>query len=303
MNKNQWKAVRDKLKKVIGEPPPSHKTKLPTFQFTEQEKSRAVDENEIMYRTTPASYDEFDREFINVFHQLTYRHSPWEVWNDFVIMTACTISNTVDTAHFNEREDLYLKTILKYEKSERELFPKLFDLTVDSLDNCLEQDFLGRMYMRLNLGSRNKGQFFTPYHVCEIMAEITLGNNLVDLIHKNGYISILDPCCGAGATLIAGINSAREQLSKANLNFQNHVLIVAQDIDPTVAMMCYIQISLLGVAGYVKVGDALSEPMTNGDTTENYWFTPMYFSDVWVYRRMFRKMDDMTKGESGNGRK
>jgi hypothetical protein len=78
-----------------------------------------------------------------------------------------------------------------------------------------------------------------------------------------------------------------KQLEKANLNHQNHLLVVAQDIDETVALMCYIQLSLLGVAGYVKVGNSLTEPMTDNDDKENYWFTPMYFSNVWVLRRIF----------------
>ena len=78
-----------------------------------------------------------------------------------------------------------------------------------------------------------------------------------------------------------------KQLEKANLNYQNHLLVVAQDIDETVALMCYIQLSLLGVAGYVKVGNSLTEPMTDNDDKENYWFTPMYFSNVWVLRRIF----------------
>ena len=79
----------------------------------------------------------------------------------------------------------------------------------------------------------------------------------------------------------------QKQLEKANLNYQNHLLVVAQDIDETVALMCYIQLSLLGVAGYVKVGNSLTEPMTDNDNKENYWFTPMYYSNVWVLRRIF----------------
>lgn len=69
--------------------------------------------------------------------------------------------------------------------------------------------------------------------------------------------------------------------------FPELVLVVAQDIDKTVALMCYIQLSLLGVAGYVKVGNSLTEPMTDNDNKENYWYTPMYFSPVWTMRRIF----------------
>ena len=47
------------------------------------------------------------------------------------------------------------------------------------------------------------------------------------------------------------------------INYQNHVLVAAQDIDMTVALMCYIQLSLLGVAGYVKIGNSITDPITD----------------------------------------
>lgn len=49
-----------------------------------------------------------------------------------------------------------------------------------------------------------------------------------------------------------------------------------------------IQLSLLGVAGYIKVGNSLTEPMCSDDSLENYWFTPIYCSDVWTIRRLFK---------------
>ena len=57
-----------------------------------------------------------------------------------------------------------------------------------------------------------------------------------------------------------------------------------------VALMCYIQLSLLGVAAYIKVGNSLTEPMTENDSLENYWFTMMYFSDIWSMRRLLRSL-------------
>ena len=84
---------------------------------------------------------------------------------------------------------------------------------------------------------------------------------------------------------------------KRNLNYQNHVLVVAQDIDEIVALMCYIQLSLLGVAAYIKVGDVFTDPIAVGDSTEKYWFTPMYFSSTWTYRRIFHDMENLMKGD------
>lgn len=119
------------------------------------------------------------------------------------------------------------------------------------------------------------------------MAEMTC-DNVLPTIEAKGYISINDCACGAGATLIAGVHAAAKQISKAGLNWQNHILVTAQDVDYTVAYMCYIQLSLLGVAGYIKVGNSLTESMRSDDSLENYWFTPMYCSDVWTIRRLLK---------------
>lgn len=226
------------------------------------------------------------KAFLDAFKKLTNRHRAWDAWRDFITMFACSLSNPVDKEHYDEREALYLRTIRKYNKQEQELFPELAAQTVLALEKNPEQDFLGSIFMSLNLGNESNGQFFTPYHVCELMAEVTM-DDTVQKVEQDGYISVNDPCCGARATLIAAIHAARKRLEKANINYQNHVLVIAQDIDMTVALMCYIQLSLLGVAGYVKIGNSLTEPITDKDSNENYWFTPMYFSPVWTMRRLF----------------
>lgn len=238
------------------------------------------------------------KEFIKTFKQLTYTHSKWQVWSDFITMFACTISNAVDKRHFDEREKLYLDAIRRYSKKEQPLFSELSAHVIVAMEENQDQDFLGSIFMELDLGNEHKGQFFTPYSVCQLMAAMAEGD-LVAQVKEKGYITIGDPCCGAGATIIAGVNEAKHQLEKAGFNFQNHILVVGQDIDFTVMAMCYIQLSLLGVAGYFKLGNSLSEPMTNEDSLENYWFTPMYFSDVWAMRWIAHKMDALLKtGES-----
>lgn len=166
-----------------------------------------------------------------------------------------------------------------------------------ALEQNPEQDFLGKIYIDLGLQDNGRMQHFTPYSICELMADITL-DNIVSQVQEKGFITINDPCCGAGATLIAGIHSARKKLEKENLNFQNHILIAAQDIDEIVALMCYIQLSLLGVVAYIKVGNTLTDPMASDDTTENCWFTPMYFSYTWHVRRLIQHMNRVLGGEN-----
>lgn len=67
---------------------------------------------------------------------------------------------------------------------------------------------------------------------------------------------------------------------------------VGQDINATTALMCYIQLSMLGCAGYVAIGDTLRQPDTgsapNAPAGENVWRTPMYFDAAWTMRRIAR---------------
>lgn len=234
------------------------------------------------------------KEFLKTFKKLTYQHRAWDIWNDFIVMSACALSNPVDKTHYDERETRYLRIINKYRKKEQEHFPTLFAHMVMALELNPEQDFLGNLYTDLGLQDEGRKQIFTPYNVCQMMGDMLLGD-VVKEVKEKGYITVNDPCCGAGATLIAGVNSVKKSLAKAGLNFQNHILVTAQDIDETVALMCYIQLSLLGMAAYVKVGNSLTEPMTSADTLENYWFTPMYFSDVWAMRRLFHKLNGILR--------
>ena len=58
---------------------------------------------------------------------------------------------------------------------------KCFAIVVEALERNPDQDFLGRLYMSLELGNHWKGQFFTPYDVCRCMAEITIQDNIQNL--------------------------------------------------------------------------------------------------------------------------
>lgn len=295
--KPKKKVVRGQRAKVVAKEPPKPysppvlpKFDLPTVSYEKTESKKAAQE-----------FLDPEKEFVRVFKELSRCHRAFDIWHDFVVMSACAFSNAVDKQHYQEREERYCQIIKKYTTAEQHLFPELMAHLTMALDKNPEQDFLGKLYMNLDLYDKSREQIFTPYHICELMADISVGDDLTEQIEKNGYITIGDPCCGAGATLIAGVHSARKHLEKENLNFQNHVLIAAQDIDETVALMCYLQLSLLGVAGYIKVGNSITDPMRDEDSLENYWFTPMYFSDIWQERRMIehlrKTMEDIMKGD------
>lgn len=238
------------------------------------------------------------KELVKVFEKVCYKHNRWQVWCDFVVMTAISISNAVDSTHAKAREEMYCSLARKYSTDELNCFAKMFALTVSALDFDQDQDFLGDLFMSLGLGNDSGGQFFTPYTVCRAMAAMTYGDDLKAKIEKQGWISVNDPACGAGALLIAFAN---ECIRPGNdMNYQTSVLFVAQDIDLIAGCMCYIQLSLLGCAGYVVVDNTLTNPCTSIDgralipkLSENIWYTPFYFRDIWHYRRSFWQVDKL----------
>ena len=242
-------------------------------------------------------------EFQKVFSKLCNTKSAWQAWSDFVEMTAIAISNRFEIRENvkKDREQRYLDIIRQYGKSEQQLFPELLGILVMVLEREPEQDFLGEMFMALELGSHWHGQFFTPYNVCKMMSKVTTSNakdRLTEDLQKRGWVGIHDPACGAGATLIA----TRNALELDGIG-GTQAFFVGQDIDRTAAMMCYIQLSLLGCAGYVVIADTLIHPVTgpmlwpNLTEHQDAWFMPLNFTDpTWVLRlsRTWRGLDECT---------
>ena len=236
-----------------------------------------------MHKFTPK---EHQKAFVKIFDQLCQSRQPWQVWADFVMMFAIAISNSLDKEQAEPRERRYLELAAGYQLKEQQLITQLVTTTVEALDTNQEQDFLGDLYMGLGMGNHWRGQFFTPYHLCQAMAEMSLAD-ADEHISRQGWMSILDPACGAGATLIAAANTLR----RAGINYQERALFVGQDIDPVVAMMCYIQLSLLGCPGYVAVGNSLTDPLTGNPLLPesrpgvDIWITPVFFTTKWAMRR------------------
>lgn len=245
-----------------------------------------------MARASVRTGDEFEKTIIKHFDRLTGRFGRWEIWADWITMSAIAISNTVDTVHRDERERTYRNIQGKYTTSEMQIMAEMLGLIVEGLDRNPDQDLLGDLFMRLELGNDHAGQFFTPYSICKAMAALTCPN-LAGQIQEKGWISVNDPTCGAGALLVALANECVRQ----DINYQQTVLFTGQDIDYTVGMMCYIQLSLLGCPGYIAIGDTIAHPTTAIDKRGlipkdegNVWYTPMYFRDVWNWRRVWEQV-------------
>lgn len=208
---------------------------------------------------------------------------------------ACSICNAVDRRKetFERREREYERAINNLGGTD--IPAKMFAMITLALEENPNQDFLGKLYMNLNLGSHWHGQFFTPYHVCELMAKMQVGDGCKEELKKKGYLSVCDMCVGAGAMLIAAATAFRDQ----GIDYQTSVLFIGQDIDPVVAKMAYIQLSLLGCPGYVTIGNSLTNPQTghplfpNESEGQELWITPMFCRSEWDTRRLIFTMNQL----------
>ena len=230
-----------------------------------------------------------EKEFISLVYDLGVTHNLWNAWSDFCLFSSCMISASVDydAKRHKERSEMFLSMSNKYTDGEINKFSRLFDLLVQALKENPAQDFLGNIYMNLDFGNSWTGQFFTPWSVAEAMSRMTI-DGISDVISKNGYASVLDPACGAGAMLMSFAHVCLSD--KLIQNYQNKIVFVGQDLDSVVAQMCYIQLSLLGCAGYVVIGNSLTDPVRGSifhpviSDSCSIWFTPMWFEEVWQTR-------------------
>ena len=212
---------------------------------------------------------------------------------------ACSISNAVDRTpeRFQRREEQYAQAVKGLGNVEKPA--QMLDIVTMALEQNPDQDFLGNVYMNLNLGNHWRGQFFTPYSISRMTAEMNLGKEMLQAeVEEKGYLSVCDPCVGAGAMLIAAANT----IKRAGINYQVHTIFVGQDVDPIVARMAYIQLSLLGCPGYIFVGDSLANPPTGHvlfpqeKEGQEIWITPFFTHQAWEMRRTWIWMQELLCG-------
>lgn len=147
----------------------------------------------------------------------------------------------------NREEEKYMETVGQMDKRAVHLASEIVGLLMKALcyDYCI-RDYLGEVYMQIASMSQSKalGQFFTPFHICEMMAKLQL-DDVKGLICKaqkeNRRVSIMEPCVGSGAMLLACKKVIIEEVGLSGLD---HFEFLGQDIDPVCVKMCRIQMIL-----------------------------------------------------------
>ena len=210
------------------------------------------------------------QQFISGLQNLDRSKNISTVFSDFTTLSLCSLAQPFYRSP--NLEQRYKNTICNYTKEQAENFSKLLALLVMGLEEK-HQDILGHVFSELNLGNSNKGQFFTPYHVSKMMAEI----NFVDIkkdIENKGFITLSEPYCGSGGMVIAYAETMKDK----GYNYQHQLYVEAVDIDEICFKMTYIQLSLLGISAKVIRGDSLAMRYFE------VYYTPFYFLSNFEYK-------------------
>lgn len=167
-----------------------------------------------------------------------------------------------------------MEVVGRYSKKEMDGFRAVWAAVVEALERT-PVDVLGNAYEELEVANKAAGQFFTPYHLCELMAETMVDEALIAKVQAEGFVTVGEPASGSGAMIIALANVMR----KKGLDPQRQLHVTTIDKSATAAYMCYIQLSLLGIPAAVWIGNTLSMEM------QEKFLTPMHIIGGWAPSR------------------
>ena len=215
--------------------------------------------------------ENYEQFIVNSVTKMSGQYTPYQVFSDWITMTAMAISNSCNMIHnhiYEEREKRYATIAAKYSEEELMTFGSMTGALSLTMDEKFA-DLLGEIYMKAGCGSSNTGQFFTPYHISYLVAKMGYDNKFDNYAGKDP-IEIVEPSAGGGGMTIAIAQVAKEH----GIDYQRRLHIVAQDLDYNSVYMTYIQLSLLGIKAIVVQGDSLKEWYQKGYDERRVYRTP-----------------------------
>lgn len=187
----------------------------------------------------------------------------YTIFRDWVEAMALSIQNScvmIRDKTWREREKRYLEIVNTYpDKGER--FAEMMAWLVEMFEEDIT-DALGEIYMESGCGNKYTGQFFTPFHVSKMCAQLALENSDDKIYHVN------EPSCGGGGMILA----SAKVLQDRGINYQKRMRVVAQDLDWIGVYMTYVQLSICGIDAVVVQGDTLCNPFTGRNFPPNRVF-------------------------------
>lgn len=229
-------------------------------RVSDEEKNQIADK-------IPPTVDEIVKEM----DKISYKAGRYEFLSDLLNCGAIAISNQFDILQAEKREETYKHIINKYDEEAQKLIVKLFGMIMERLtsqyySNVGFDDYLGQLYMKSGTSNAKVGQFFTPYNVSKLCADMCIGGDIVNqCIEQDEIIRLAEPACGSGGMVLAAVDILYNRYS---LNISRNLFVECSDLDARCVNMTYLQLGLAGIPAVVHHRNTLS--METYDT----WYTP-----------------------------
>lgn len=105
---------------------------------------------------------ERQKTIIKLLNSLEGRYSRWDIWQDFIVLSAVSIANAFGGPYREQREAMYLERSKKYSTSELEVLAQMLAEVVDEMEQNPDQDMLGGCSWHWALRMSGRGSSLHP---------------------------------------------------------------------------------------------------------------------------------------------
>lgn len=192
------------------------------------------------------------KTFIQKLNRLETSKSPQEKFRDFCELAYCAYAKPL--APIDQQAALearYMQIVATYrDKDAVRAYPELVAMVFQGVQSG---DFLGHIAAAIGALNDAQGQFFTPFEVSRLLAEMTWGEHEAR-IEEQGYLTLQEPACGAGGMILA----LALVMHQRGYDPTSQLFVSAVDISNQCYWMTYLQLTLAGIPAQVIRGNSLS---------------------------------------------
>ena len=194
-----------------------------------------------------------------------HMHS-YDLYRQWLRGTWAFLNAALDQQAFRECLD-------KYTYDEGAEFGRLLGVYTDAVTELPFQDILGQIFMRLDIKSVQAGQYFTPFHIAEMMARIQFSREDFEAkVAEKGEVSVCDPAVGSGVMLLAFAKVVHDEFGRAGVS---KIRFYGTDIDERCVLMCRIQLRMNGLDTFGRMAGLLGAMATaDAEATSHRQLTP-----------------------------
>lgn len=198
-------------------------------------------------------------DFCKLIRQIASYKDPHTVFRDFLESIFCALAKTslppTQAEQAQTLEDRYMRVVHSYKDlDDFRKFPELLSFVILGLQNQ-DCDFLGEVAGELGSLSKWGGQFFTPFALSQLIAQMNVSaDSIATHVKDKGYFSVSEPAIGAGGMILA----LGKTFSEAGFDIEKTVYVEGWDVSETAFQMAYIQLSLANIPAKLIRGNSLS---------------------------------------------